>query len=103
MPGTGEEAANACAEGLVGLAAGAPPAPPTAKSRATRVQTAKRKLDEATEKVAQLDAKVRSLVADHEVKRLKSGKSSGPAAIAKRESVIAAAKGRLVAAQQLEK
>ena len=103
MSGTGEEAANACAEGLVGLAAGAPPVPPAAKPKATRTAAAKRKLDEATAKVAQLDAKFRSLVADHEVKRLKSGKSSGPAAMAGRERNIAAAKDKLLAAQQLEK
>ena len=81
MPGTGDEAADACAEGLVGLAAGAPPAPPAAKSRATRTVAAKRKLDEATKKVAAAVAKVRSLVADHDVKRLKSGKPSGPTAM----------------------
>lgn len=103
MPGTGEEAANACAAGLVGLAAGAPPVPPAAKPKATRTAAAKRKLDEATAKVAQLDAKFRSLVADHEVKRLKSGKSSGEAAMASRERNITAAKDKLLAAQQLEK
>jgi len=57
----------------------------------------------STAKVAQVDAKVRSLVADHDVKKLKAGKPSGPAAMASRERNIAAANKKLLAAQQLEK